>query len=311
MDIPPGLIKVLEALGVNTARLRWKLYEWEKRRAQPQERSLPAGLRWMRYRHKFCPNCNGLVDRAESTCPSCGARVPSMGLYRVFRTIGLVLPEGGAVVFSFVALMVLFYLFTIVRQGGTAILNPSYETLYAFGMLYPSLATAGEYWRWLSFGLLHAGLIHLGFNSLALVQVGPALESQLGSRRMLVLITVAQLGSAFAVQRYASGAVGASGWLFGLIGFGLVWFHRHGRIEIRNFFVQWALYGFLFGYIFGFNNVAHAGGFVAGGALGLIADLTHARRSVFTLLWELLFWPALVAWAATLFLMGRSILGAD
>lgn len=311
MELPPGLIKFLDSMGVNTARLKWKLYEWEKRREEPKERGLPIGLRWIKYQHKFCPNCDGLVDRRETHCPACGAKVPSMGLYRVFRTIGLVIPQGGAItVMSFVGLIVLFYLLTIIKQGPSAIMSPTYETLYYFGMMFPSIVSEGDWWRLLSFGLLHGGLMHIGFNTIALVQVGPPIEGQLGSRRMLVLATFTQLTSALAVQFWAGGAVGASGWLFGLLGFGLMFFHRQGRPEIRSFFVQWAIYGFVFGFIFGFNNTAHAGGFVGGAVLGLIADLTPARRHPLYWVWELLFWPSLLAWGATLFLMARSIFNA-
>jgi rhomboid protease GluP len=152
-------------------------------------------------------------------------------------------------------------------------------------------------------------LIHLGFNALALIQVGPWLESELGSRRMLVLITVAQLTTALAVQALGPGGAGASGWLFGLLGFGLVYFHRHGRRDIRDFFIQWAVYGFIFSFFFRFNNTAHMGGFVGGMIMGFIADLTAARRSTFTWVWEKLFWPSLVVWAVTLGFMARSILG--
>jgi rhomboid protease GluP len=309
VELPPGLLKFLDSMGVNTARLRWKLYEWEKRRETPKERGLPIGLRWMKYQHKFCPNCNGLVDRRETHCPACEAKVPSMGLYRVLRTIGLVIPQGGAAtVMSFIGLIVLFYLLTIIKQGPSAIMSPTYGTLYIFGMMFPETIVEGGWWRLLSFGLLHAGLLHIGFNSMALVQVGPPLEDQLGSKRMLVLVTVTQLTSAFAVQIWGSGAVGASGWLFGLLGFGLLFFHRQGRLEVRNFFVQWAIYGFAFGFLLGFNNTAHAGGFVGGALLGLIADLTPARRHPLAWVWSVLFWPSLLAWAATLVMMFRSIL---
>lgn len=309
VEIPTGLKKLLASLGVNTTRLQWKLYEWERRWAEPREPGLPTGLRWLKYRHKFCPNCNGLVDRAERHCPACGAAVPSMGVYKAFRAMGLVLPQGGgATLVSFLALIVLFYLLSIIRQGPSAILSPTGETLYSFGMMYPALIRAGEYWRLLSFGLLHAGLLHIGFNTLALVQVGPMAEDSLGSRRMLVLITVSQLTSALAVQLFGTGAVGASGWLFGLLAFGVAFYHRLGRIEVRNFFVQWAVYAFVLGWIIGVNNTAHAGGFAGGFLLGLIADLTPARRHPLRWLWDLMFWPCLAAWIVTVAIMSRSIL---
>src|SRR5262249_51851514 len=66
--------------------------------------------------------------------------------------------------------------------------------------------------------------------------------------------------------------VGASGAIFGLIGamvaYGL---RRGGRIsaEFRRYFITWALYAFLFGYLLHADNLAHAGGFVGGALVAL------------------------------------------
>ena len=64
----------------------------------------------------------------------------------------------------------------------------------------------------------------------------------------------------------------------------------------------------IFGYIFRFNNVGHIGGMIGGLALGMVADLTPARRTAWTQFWESLVWPSMVVWGATLFFLGRSIL---
>jgi ribosomal protein S27AE len=135
LEIPPALLKFLQSLGINTTRLQWKLYEWEKRRAEPRERGLPLSLRWMNYRHKFCPNCGGLVDRQEAVCPSCGAAVPSMAIYRILRTVGLVVPQGGATTtLGFIGFILLFFLLMVLHQGASAILSPTWESLYRFGL---------------------------------------------------------------------------------------------------------------------------------------------------------------------------------
>jgi rhomboid protease GluP len=311
LEIPPALRNFLQSVGVNTTRLQWKLYEWEKRRAEPRERGLPLGLRWLSYRHKFCPNCGGLVHREDAECPSCGAAVPSLAIYRLLRAIGLVFPQGSAATtFAFIGVIFLFFLIVVLREGPSMLMTPDWGALYTYGLHHPAFVRYGDYWRMFSAGLLHYGLIHLAFNTIALIQVGPWLESELGSRRMLVLITIAQLTTAVAVQTFGPGGVGASGWLFGLIGFGLVYFHRHGRRDIRDFFVRWAVYGFLFSFFFRFNNTAHAGGFVGGMLMGMIADLTFARRQTFTWVWEKLFWPSLAVWALTIGFMFYSIFGS-
>lgn len=312
MDLSPNQKQFLEKLGVNTTRLQWKIYEIEKWWANRHRRSVvPAQLRWLSYTHKFCPQCNGIVDRNETVCPACGAKVPSSGLYRVLRAIGLIAPEGaGATTFGFMAIIVALYMLSIFVQGGKAILAPSEATLVRFGMQLPSLVEAGEYWRMLSFGLFHFGLIHIGFNATAILQAGPPLEREIGSRRMLVLITFSQLASAIAVQYWAGGAVGASGWLFGLLGFGISYYHRQGPRwhHIRNFFLQWAAYGFFMGVALRVNNVAHLGGLAGGALLGLTATLTPARKTFWSRFWDFLAWPCMALWIWTLFNLAKSIL---
>ncbi len=317
MQIPPRLKQLLDTLGVNTTRLQWRLYQWEQRSAERRgQSSLPPGLRWMKYEHKFCPRCGALVDRRTTTCPHCGASVPSVGLYKIMRALGLVFPREGLLtvgLFVFV-IMLLYGLSVITGEGETLLQNllaPTRRTLYRFGLMDPVFVRNGEYWRLLSFGLFHFGLIHLMFNTIALLQIGPMLEQEIGSRRLLVLITVSQLASASAVQFWNPiGAVGASGWLFGLIGFGISFYHRQGGrlLPHRNFFIQWAMYGFLFSLIFRFNNTAHFGGFAGGFLLGWIADLSRARRTVWTQVWDFLTWPSLLAWLVTLGCLARAIL---
>lgn len=315
LELSPGVKKFLQKLGVNTTRLQWKLYEWERKKDAPAgQTKLPAQLRWMRYSHKFCPECHGLVDRSERVCPACGAQLPTMAIYRLLRAIGLVLPAGGAgVTFGFLGVMTLLYLVSIFRQGPSAIMAPTIETIFNFGGMEPvTMQALHEYWRALSFGLFHGGLIHIGFNSVALVQVGPAIEGEIGSKRMLVLITLAQITSAIAFVYVGRGVVvGASGWLFGLIGFGVSYYHRRGgsSIYLRNFFVQWAMYGFVFGLLMrGVSNTAHFGGFAGGLILGLTADVTPARRTLWTGIWSALVWPCLILWGATLVIVVRSII---
>jgi rhomboid protease GluP len=310
LELSPGLKKFLEKIGINTTRLQWKLFEMERKRDAPKE--APAQVRWMKYRHKFCPNCKGLVDRDEKICPHCGAQVPSFVLYRIMRTIGLVLPEGGAiVVFGFVILMLAYFAAMVVIGGPRSIMLPPGELLDRFGAQDYSLVNIrGEYWRMLAFGLIHIGIIHIGFNTLALMQVGPQLEAEIGSKRMLVLVTICQLSAAFAIYKYSLyGVAGASGWLFGLIGFGIAYNHRLGGRHrlIRNFYIQWAIYGLIFGLLIRASNTAHIGGMVGGIVMGLIADKTPARRTPWTIVWEILFWPCLAAWGAAIVLQIRSI----
>ncbi len=79
-------------------------------------------------------------------------------------------------------------------------------------------------WQVISYGFLHGGLIHIGFNMLALYMFGGQIEQVFGSRRFLIYY----LGCVFAaavvqllVSSFSGGppvpTVGASGGVFGLL----------------------------------------------------------------------------------------------
>ena len=85
----------------------------------------------------------------------------------------------------------------------------------------PAVSSADdEYWRLVTRGFLHAGLIHLGFNMYFLYWLGTMLEPALGHVRFLgAVLRLAALGL---VRRAAADAptrstVGASGAVFGLM----------------------------------------------------------------------------------------------
>lgn len=90
----------------------------------------------------------------------------------------------------------------------------------AMGALYPPLVEAGQWWRLISAGFLHGGLMHVGANSFVLYVLGGQLEKVLGLRRFVIIYTVALIGgSLLSLQMLGNGlSVGASGAIWGLLG---------------------------------------------------------------------------------------------
>jgi membrane associated rhomboid family serine protease len=170
--------------------------------------------------------------------------------------------------------MVAIYARMMIARPGQGYLSWDNETLIAFGAHYPPLVHAGQWWRLGTAMFLHIGLWHLGFNLLALAQIGPTIEDLFGRGRMLAffLITgvVANLGSeALGLQAVSAGASGA---IMGLIGIAAGWGQRAGTTQgraVRNDMLKWAAYTMIFGYAIHADNAAHAAGFAAGAVLGL------------------------------------------
>ncbi|MDX9974749.1 MAG: rhomboid family intramembrane serine protease [FCB group bacterium] len=317
MQLSPKILEILAKLGVNTTRLQWKLYQRERRQQEQTTASrVPTGLRWLEYQHKFCPRCNAVVAREDRICPKCGRHVPSMGVYRIRRLLGLMSPGNTAVtVYLFLFAIMVIYLLQILKQGPSALISPNRITLLVFGGWNPySILLGHEYWRMLSFGIVHAGILHILFNGLALTQVGPTIEEETGPGRMLTIITLTQLAAAIGShvwyiniqQNPHATTVGASGWLFGLIGYGIGHYYRSGERTRRDFFVQWAIYGLLFGLLFpGINNAAHVGGMVGGMLLGAVPSPLRRHERFWNPVWTAGFWISAALWLITLGFMAR------
>jgi membrane associated rhomboid family serine protease len=77
----------------------------------------------------------------------------------------------------------------------------------------------GEYWRYLTVGLTHASLIHLGSNMLFLWQVGTQLEMLVGRAKFITIFIGSQIIASLVSAAFLPDteiAVGVSGALFGL-----------------------------------------------------------------------------------------------
>ena len=83
------------------------------------------------------------------------------------------------------------YLATMLRttqQGGSGFGDPSMQTLVDFGAKYaPYIFYRGEWWRLITAGYLHGGLLHIGMNSWVLFDLGPQVNQTFGTPRFLTI----------------------------------------------------------------------------------------------------------------------------
>jgi membrane associated rhomboid family serine protease len=82
------------------------------------------------------------------------------------------------------------------------------------------LVAAGEWWRIVTSGFLHSGLIHVAFNMAALFVFGTPLERALGRLRFALIYFTSLLAGSLGALLLSPGAltIGASGAIFGLFG---------------------------------------------------------------------------------------------
>ncbi len=174
---------------------------------------------------------------------------------------------------ALVAVNVLVFAWVAVT-GGFA----STQSLVDHGALAGVLVERGQYWRIVTAAFLHAGILHLGLNMLALYQVGSFLESLTGTVRYAVIYLVAMIGSGIAVVlfSYFDVTVGASGAIFGLFGALVALGLRLGK-RGRSLVMQTLpiiglnlAFGFAVPHI---SNAGHIGGLISGFVAGFAVSL--------------------------------------
>jgi membrane associated rhomboid family serine protease len=125
----------------------------------------------------------------------------------------------------------------------------------------------GEYWRLLTAGFLHTGLLHLLFNMFALYVLGAMLEPAIGRLRFGVIYFVALLAGSFGALLFEPDAAtaGASGAVFGLMGAAIVVMRDRGINPMESGIGLWLGLNLLITFtIPGISIGGHLGGLVGG-----------------------------------------------
>lgn len=228
----------------------------------------PVGLR--------CP------DHAQSSGSSGGVQKRAQRAVRRTTRVG---PTDAIVTKILVAINGVVFLITVAQGSG---LNSPGGRLFndwalfggralLDGHLYGGVA-GGDWWRLITSAFLHASLIHIAFNMLALWWLGAPVELALGRARYLALYLVSGLAGAAGALLFNPNAltVGASGAIFGLLGAGVVleWqatgspFGNYLMLIVINLAISFAVPNISVG--------GHLGGLV-GGALCALAFTRFGR----------------------------------
>jgi rhomboid protease GluP len=240
-------------------------------------------------KRRMCPNCRAFITTSDKVCPYCSERVGPRAIDR--RDPGAVL--GGLIPAAHFT-TVLILLINVALFAATSWLGRTMGesvALWAFGAKFGrSILLDHEYWRLVTAGFLHGGLLHIAMNSWVLYDLGAQVEEFFGTPRFLVIYFVGTVCGFYLSVRMNPGlSIGSSAGIMGLIGamvaFGVANRSTVGR-QIRNHYLRWVGYTLAFGLIGGFqiDNWAHigglAGGFVVGYLGGTPIRSTHAREAM-------------------------------
>ncbi|MEV6240218.1 rhomboid family intramembrane serine protease [Lentzea sp. NPDC051838] len=227
----------------------------------------PTRLRCTRCDRPACPDClrDASVGMQCVDCVKDGAR----SVRQTRTSAGAVLSNRGPIVTQvMIALNVLAYVVTVVQSGSP--MNNSRAGLFTATSLFPEAVANGEWWRIVTSGFMHFGLIHLALNMAALFVVGPIVEQELGKLRYTAVYFLSLLGgsaAAFYFGTVCQQLAGASGAVFGLMGALLIVFKRQKR-DISTIVVVVGI-NLVSNLFTNASLLGHLGGFVIGGLLTL------------------------------------------
>jgi rhomboid protease GluP len=221
-----------------------------------------------------------------------------------FTTVVILLINAG----FYLAMMV----FSAKMNLGGGLMSMDGETLFAFGAKYRAAINAGQWWRFITAGFLHGGLLHIGMNSWAMFDLGTHCEQEFGTARYIVFYIFSTVTGYLASFYWSNSlSVGASAGIFGLIGamiaMGIRDKSAYGA-AVKSAYGRWAVYGLIMGFVFSYtDNAAHIGGIAGGFALAYVAG-TPSLRPEREMVWKILAWIAVGVTVYSVFLMVRQLL---
>jgi membrane associated rhomboid family serine protease len=211
----------------------------------------------------ICPDCMTSTP-VGMRCPECARQTTKV---RNLRTTY----DRPVVTMALIAINVLVYFGGSTRAG----------FLGDYGLYGPAVAN-GDWWRLLTAGFLHGGLLHIGFNMYILWFLGNLLEPALGPVRFLALYLASLLAGSFGALVLSPEAltVGASGAVFGLMGATFVMQRARGIDPMQAGIGPMIVLNLAIGFLPGLNISigGHLGGLIGGAIAGWLMDQLQARR---------------------------------
>ena len=174
--------------------------------------------------------------------------------------------------------------------------------LFRDGALFGPLVADGEWWRLITYGFLHAGLLHIGFNMFLLWILGREMEPQLGTPRFVGIYFTCLLAGAFGALLFSPNVptVGASGAIFGLMGAAAAILYARGVNPFQTDIGMLILFNLVLGFFV--SNVS-IGGHIGGLVGGIIAGLSVAAAERRGRSW--------IGWAGIAAVAVASVVGAE
>jgi rhomboid protease GluP len=257
----------------------------------------------------MCPHCRAFITDKDRVCPYCNEEVGPRAIDRrnPGEVLGGLIPHGRFTTMMILLINVGLYLATVVYSmgsgNGSAFMNLDGQTLYRFGAKFRGSILEGEWWRLVTAGFLHGGLLHIAMNSWVLYDLGAEVESIYGPYRFIVFYLLSTVGGFLASTFWSNSlSIGASAGLTGLIGAMIALGVRSQTsmgAAIRGHYVRWAIALLLLGFVgfFQVDNAAHIGGLATGFVMAYFAGTPRISTSPSEQAWRWAAWASIAVTA--------------
>jgi membrane associated rhomboid family serine protease len=209
----------------------------------------------------ICPDCMTPTP-VGMRCPECASQRTKV----VRNPTGTPGFEVAPATYVLIAINVIAFLVEIANGAGGFRETGISQFVADFALFGPSVAE-GEWYRLITSGFLHAGIIHIGFNMFLLLILGRLLEPALGTPRFLALYFTSLLAGSFGALVLDPNAVsiGASGAVFGLAGAVFIIARGRGMEELAREIGFLIVFNLVLGFVLPRISVgAHIGGLIGG-----------------------------------------------
>jgi membrane associated rhomboid family serine protease len=228
-----------------------------------------------------CSNCGRPICPDCMTATPVGMRCPECSRERTkVRTVRNLVADP-TVSYVLIGLNVAAFVGSL--AGGADIAQRGGGTVIAQGALYGPAIAQGEYWRLVTSGFLHAGVLHIAFNMYLLYVLGQMIEPSIGHVRFGALYFTSLLAGSFGALLASPGAltVGASGAVFGLMGGAVVMMRARGFDPMTSGIPFLIGLNLLFSFVVpGISIGGHVGGLIGGAVAGFVlVDVGDRLRS--------------------------------
>jgi rhomboid protease GluP len=246
----------------------------------------------------MCPNCRAFITKSDRVCPYCGVQLgPRAVDLRASQFAASLVPRGNITATVFLIINAALYIIELILSArifhaSPGTLNPGAAAL--MGSTLPRIHYGLQWWRLITAGFLHLGLMHIAMNSWSLFILITEAEEFYGPGRVVFTyifstFTGFLLSTLWSPNNLSAGASAACFGYFGLM-LAMATRRRSDPLAqaVRSHYGQWLLFGLVLSILPGVDLAAHVGGFVGGFLTGLVAGLPGLPNSPRELAWKIL-----------------------